>query len=226
MEFSPAAGPIHALQLIHKHGPFNTHNGDRQTKRVRLHLAGQCANCCKPACPVITQVGQDQGRPALACSRPAWGSEFMKAISPVSETYGVTIRRFPFASPLQPTPLHIGFQVRLELPFEPGPALRQLGATAQRHRRQQQSPARLRRQSERPPPRLRNPQSQAISPFLHMSLHVRPRINIASPPRSVNRRWRSTAFAKAARAKSQAGLAGDRSATSVRKWKQAALPVE
>jgi hypothetical protein len=38
MELSSAARPIHALQLIDKHGPFNTPNGNRQTNRVRLQL--------------------------------------------------------------------------------------------------------------------------------------------------------------------------------------------
>jgi hypothetical protein len=70
MELSSAARPIHALQLIDKHGPFNTPNGNRQTKRVRLHFAGQWTNYSQPACPVIAQIGQDQGGPAL-CLFPA-----------------------------------------------------------------------------------------------------------------------------------------------------------
>jgi len=70
MELSPAARPIHALQLIHKHGPFNTPNGDRQSKRVRLHLAGQWTNDRQSACSVVTQICQDQGWPAL-CLYPA-----------------------------------------------------------------------------------------------------------------------------------------------------------
>jgi len=65
MELSPAARPIHALQLIHKHGPFNTADGDRQSKRVRLYLAGQWTNDRQSACSVITQICQDQGWSAL-----------------------------------------------------------------------------------------------------------------------------------------------------------------
>ena len=70
MEFCSAARPIHALQLIHKHGPCNASNGDRQSKRVRLHPAGQGTNYCQSACPVVTQIRQDQCRPAL-CLFPA-----------------------------------------------------------------------------------------------------------------------------------------------------------
>ena len=65
MKLRPAALPIHALQLIDKHGPFHTPNGDRQSEGVRFDLAGQGTNHGQTAGPVVAEIGQDQGGPAL-----------------------------------------------------------------------------------------------------------------------------------------------------------------
>ena len=48
MKLRPAALPIHALQLIHKHGPFHTPNGDRQSKGVGFTLLVKGQTTAKP----------------------------------------------------------------------------------------------------------------------------------------------------------------------------------
>ena len=65
MKLRPAAFPIHALQLIDKHRPFHAPNGDRLREGIRFDLAGQGTNHGQAAGPVVAEIGQDQGGPAL-----------------------------------------------------------------------------------------------------------------------------------------------------------------
>ena len=64
MKLRSATLPIHALQLIDKHGPFHASNMDRQGEGVGFDLAGQGKNDRQTAGPVVAQIGQDQGGPA------------------------------------------------------------------------------------------------------------------------------------------------------------------
>ena len=189
MELSPAARPIHALQLIHKHGPFNTPNGDRQSKRVRLHLAGQWTNDRQSACSVVTQICQDQGWPAL-CLYPAnLGIEIYE-----NDISGVRNVRCPertvspfddFPSDLRPE-RHFRISIfRSNLSHHlsqgrycanPVQLHNPIGAHSNLQRVSGLKVSVLRHV-------LRNPHSQAISPFQHLCLHVHPYIYIVSPPR-------------------------------------------
>jgi hypothetical protein len=66
MKLSPAASPIHALQLIDKHGPFHASNGDRQREWIWLDLAGQGTNHGQTAGAVVAEIGEDERGPALS----------------------------------------------------------------------------------------------------------------------------------------------------------------
>ena len=65
MKLRPASRPIHALQLIDKHGSFHASNGNRQCEGVRFDLAGQGTNHGQTAGPVVAEIGQDERGSAL-----------------------------------------------------------------------------------------------------------------------------------------------------------------
>ena len=65
MKHRLARRPVHALDVIHEHRPFNLVDVYRQRKRIRPAAAGERTDDDKSAGSVVTLFGDDQGRTPL-----------------------------------------------------------------------------------------------------------------------------------------------------------------